>query len=280
MREGEKQRGRDLQRKTAAKCSKFQNSSPKCLPSTGGNTLPYKQCVCTSCTPCSGCSNEICKFLKALEKAKILHIFSRPNPGAAQRCVLISGFSSGCTRRRALGSTLLPRHPRGQRCDQRSCPCCAPPQKKKTSPGIKNQPHSTAVSCPKHSGVGGAARSGAAGGGPRGPQRHSQQLGCPAAAGMNGRSWVSRSVKSSHYCFPLQSYLHPIMDHIAPTAQRRLNCGISVPHRRMVCVQQASKQEKASTPCSPGLRLLGLKRFVHFKNVLYAFVALLCLHKG
>lgn len=155
-----------------------------------------------------------------------------------------------------------------------------PPQKINTSPGIKNQPHSTAVSCPKHAGVGGAARSGAAGGGSRGPQRHSQRLGYPAAAGMNGRSWVSRSVKSSHYCFPSQSCLHPIMDHIAPTAQRRLNCGISVPHRRTVCVQQASKQEKASTPCSPGLRLLGLKRFVHFKNVLYAFVALLCLHKG
>lgn len=133
MREGEKQRGRDLQRKTAAKCSKFQNSSPKCLPATGGNTLPYKQRVCTSCTPCSGCSNEICKFLKALEKGKILHIFSRPNPGAAQRCVLISGVSSGCTRRRALGSTLLPRHPRGQRCCRvtRGPVLAVPPQKNK-----------------------------------------------------------------------------------------------------------------------------------------------------
>lgn len=181
MREGEKQRGRDLQRKTAAKCSKFQNSSPKCLPATGGNTLPYKQCVCTSCTPCSGCSNEICKFLKALEKAKILHIFSRPNPGAAQRCVLISGFSSGCTRRRALGSTLLPRHPRGQRCDQRSCPCCAPPPKKKQALVLKTS--LIPLPCPALSTLGlgvqpGVGLQGVVPGGPKGTASSSaaQQL--------------------------------------------------------------------------------------------------------
>jgi len=61
-REGEKQRGRDLQRKTAAKCSKFPNSNPKCLSATEGNTPPYTHGICTSHMPCSSCSNHSCGF--------------------------------------------------------------------------------------------------------------------------------------------------------------------------------------------------------------------------
>lgn len=93
----------------------------------------------------------------------------------------------------------------------------------------------------------------------------------------NNRSRLSHSVKSSHYCFPSQSCLHPIMDHIVPTPRKRLNCGISITPQEMLYVQQAAQiREKASTPCSLGLQLPGLKRFVHCKNpALYAFVTLL-----
>ena len=83
----------------------------------------------------------------------------------------------------------------------------------------------------------------------------------------NKRSWVSRSLKSTHYYFPSQSCLLPIMDHIVPTPQRRLTCGISITPQEMFYVQQAAQTgEKASTPCSLGLQLLGLKRFAHFKK--------------
>lgn len=96
---------------------------------------------------------------------------------------------------------------------------------------------------------------------------HSQQLSRTPHRHTNKRSWVSRSVKSTHHYFPLQSCLHPIMDHIVPTPQKRLNCGISITPQEMFYVQQAAQTgEKASTPCSPGLQLLGLKRFVHFKK--------------
>lgn len=74
-RDREKWRGRDLQRKTAAKCSRFQNSGPKCWSVTGGNTPSSRRCICTDSTPRSGCPNEICKFLKAL-KIHILHMHS------------------------------------------------------------------------------------------------------------------------------------------------------------------------------------------------------------
>lgn len=58
------------------------------------------------------------------------------------------------------------------------------------------------------------------------------------------------------------------MDHIVPTPQRRLKCGISITPQDMFYVQQAAQTgEKASSPCSLGLQLLGLKRFVHFKKM-------------
>lgn len=96
---------------------------------------------------------------------------------------------------------------------------------------------------------------------------HSQRLSCTPDRRTNKRSWVSCSVKSTHHYFPLQSCLHPIMDHIVPSPQRRLNCGISITPQEMFYVQQAAQTgEKASTPCSPGLQLPGLKRFVHFKK--------------
>lgn len=129
-RDREKWRGRDLQRKTAAKCSRFQNSGPKCWSVTGGNTPSSRRCICTNCTPRSGCPNEICKFLKAL-KIHILHMHSSAAFSRAV-CAHLPALSV-LHRARGSSSTQLTPHvaPRRPGC----CHCCVP----------STRPHATSV---------------------------------------------------------------------------------------------------------------------------------------